>query len=168
MGSVDGLFELKIIILTLSLSLSLSCVAMAINLFMMGSLPSLICTGIVSGVKGLGWFPTSLPENATHMEFTKAYVESDIVNYFWILFGIVLVFGVFLNLLPPVKNFVESIVSNALDLDMTANLELSSEGDDDSYNEDDDKAIETSEEGRSSTGINEEKENIEETESYKY
>jgi len=134
---------------------------------MMGSLPTLICTGIVSGVQG--WFPTSLPENATHMEITKAYVESDIVNYFWILlFGIVLVFGVFLNLLPPVKNFVESIVSNALNLDMTANLELSSEGDDDSYNEDDDKAIETSEEGRSSTGINEEKENTEEIESYKY
>ena len=125
---------------------------------MMGSLPSLICTGIVSGVQG--WFPAS-PD-------TKAYVESDIVNYFWILFGIVLVFGVFLNLLPPVKNFVESIVSDALDLDMTANLELSSEGDDDSYNENDDKAIETSEEGRSSTGINEEKENIEEIESYKY
>mmetsp|Transcript_52168 Transcript_52168/g.59111 ORF Transcript_52168/g.59111 Transcript_52168/m.59111 type:complete len:139 (-) Transcript_52168:153-569(-) len=138
---------------------------MAINLFMMGSLPTLICTGIVSGVKG--WFPTS-PENTTHIEITKAYVESDIVNYFWILFGIVLVFGVFLNLLTPVKNFVESVVSNALNLDMSANLELSSEGDDDSYNEDDDKAIETSEEGGSSTGINEENENVEEIENYKY
>jgi len=142
--------------------------AMAINLFMMGSLPSLICIGIKSGVNG--WFPVSPPENVTytHMEITKAYVESDIVNYFWILFGIVLVFGVFLNLLPPVKNFVESIVSNALDLDMTANLELSSEGDDDSYNKDDDKAIETFEEGGSSTGINEENENIEEIKSYNY
>ena len=106
---------------------------------MMGLLPTLICIGIVSGVKG--WFPKNLPENATHIEITKAYVESDIVNYFWILFGIVLVFGVFLNLLPPARNFVEIVVSNALDLDMTANLEMLSGGDDD------DKAIENSEEG---------------------
>ena len=136
--------------------------ASAINLFMMGALPNFICQGIVSGVEG--WFPKK-PEISTPIQLTKAYVESGITNYFWILFGIVLLFGVFLNLLPPVKNFVENVVSNALDATAT---ELSNMGDDDSCNEDDDKAIEISEEGGSSTGINEENENMEEVESYKY
>ena len=55
------------------------------------------------------------------------------MNDFWIVFGIILVYGVFPYLLPPVKNFVENVVSNALDLNMTANLELLSEGDGDSW-----------------------------------
>ena len=137
--------------------------ASAINLFMIGSLPGFICQGIVSEVEG--WFPKN-PKNPTHIQLTEAYVESNITNYFWILFGIVLLFGVVLNLLPPVKNFVENVVSNALDATAT---ELSTLGDGDSCNEDDDKAIETSEEGGcSNTGINEENENIEKVESYKY
>ena len=46
----------------------------------------------------------------------KPTVESDISNSFWILFFIILVkFSVLFNLLPPVKNWVESVMSNALD-----------------------------------------------------
>ena len=94
---------------------------MVVNLFKSGSLPTSIYTGIVSRVKG--WFPIS-PENTTEIEITKVYVKIDIMNYFWAMFGIILVYGIFLNLLPTVKNFVESVVSNALDLNVTANLEL--------------------------------------------
>ena len=44
------------------------------------------------------------------------------------MFGIILVYGVFVHLLPPVKDFVESVVSNAFDLKLTENLEMLSEG----------------------------------------
>jgi hypothetical protein len=108
---------------------------------MMGSLPGFICNGITQAVKS--WFPVT-SNNATDIEITKAYVESDINNYFWILFGIVVVFGIGLNLLLPVKNWVESVIAEALDATIA---EFSDMGADDTHDGDDDKAIESFEEG---------------------
>lgn len=86
--------------------------ASAINLFMMGSMSGFICNGIQAGASS--WFPV-YPHKATDLEKTQAYVDSNVNSYYWILFAVVLIFGVGLNLLPPVKNWVERIVVDAQD-----------------------------------------------------
>merc|ERR1712241_1373013 len=102
--------------------------ASVINLFMMGSFPGFINNGIV--------------------KTTKAYVDSRIGDYFWILVALALIFGVGVNLLPPVKNFVENTVNNAID---ATKIEFSQMGDD-SFDEDSDKSIESSEDGENGVG----------------
>ena len=117
--------------------------ASAIQLFMMGSFPGFINNGIVSVVSG--WFPVK-DESNSPIENTGLYVNSRVGDYFWILVTLVFIFGVGMNLLPPVKNFVERVVDNAID---ATKIEFSQMGEDDGDSDDDDNYNEDSESGTS-------------------
>jgi hypothetical protein len=84
--------------------------ASAIQLFLGNGLASFIQIG-------LAWFPT---KEGTP---TEAYVNSKI-NYFLYIFLGVAIFGILINILPAVKNWVEQLKDDALDataLDLTMN-----------------------------------------------
>ena len=124
--------------------------ASAINLFMMSSLPGFINNGIVVAVRG--WFPVTKNSNSP-IENTGLYVNSRVGDYFWILVTLVFIFGVGMNLLPPVKNFVERVVNNAID---ATKIEFSQMGEDDGDSDDDDNYNEDSESGTSNDDDDEE------------
>ena len=115
--------------------------AAAINLFMMGALPGFINNGIVVVVHG--WFPVKNKSNST-LENTEVYVNSKMGDYFWILVALALLLGVGINLLPPVKNFVERVVNSAMNATRT---ECSQMGEDGGNNDNDVDKNEDSESG---------------------
>ena len=97
--------------------------ASAIQLFLGNGLSSYICIGISQAFAS--WFPV-YSNHASPIERTQAYADSELQNYLWVLFGIAL-FGVALNIFPPVKNWVERLRSDALD---ATTMDLSSTVDD--------------------------------------
>jgi len=95
----------------------------AINLFLIGGIPNFISTGLFNACSS--WFQDSsgsdtFSTNST-AEFMKEYSETKIYNYFWVLWGICL-FGVILNLLPPVKRWVQRVEDNAKDRNLQSQL----------------------------------------------
>ena len=82
--------------------------ASAINLFCIGSIPNVICIGLYNACEG--WFRNS--RGTTQITHLHDYASANVDKYFLLLFGISL-FGVFLNLLPSVRSFVEDIEDKA-------------------------------------------------------
>lgn len=79
-------------------------VASAANLFMVGGLPNVVCIMLYNGCRG--WFLNKHGE--AHIHKLKDYASAKVVNYFWLVEAIALM-GVVINILPSVKNWVESI-----------------------------------------------------------
>ena len=87
--------------------------ASAIQLFLGSGLASFIQIGLSQALAS--WFPPT--------PGTKAYVDCNINYYLYMLLGIT-IFGVILNNIPAVKNWVERLKDDALDataLDLTMN-----------------------------------------------
>jgi POT family proton-dependent oligopeptide transporter len=85
--------------------------ASAVNLFCVGGLPNVFCIGLYHACKP--WFQTST--GTASINHLKAYSEAHVWKYFFVLFLISL-FGVFLNLLPPVRRFVENVEDAAVEV----------------------------------------------------
>jgi hypothetical protein len=87
--------------------------ASAIQLFLGNGLASFIQIGLSQALAS--WFPPT--------PGTEAYVDSKINYFLYILLGII-IFGIFLNIIPAVKNWVERLRDDALDataLDLAMN-----------------------------------------------
>lgn len=85
--------------------------ASAINLFLGNGLASFVCIGLSQALAS--WFPVHQSDPSS-IQITQDYVDSDLRNYLWVLFGII-IFGVIVNMLPPIKNWVEQLRGDALD-----------------------------------------------------
>ena len=85
--------------------------ASAINLFCIGGLPNVICIGLYNVCEG--WFRNS--HGTTKITHLADYASANVDKYFLLLFGIALI-GVFLNILPGVRAFVEDIEEKAADM----------------------------------------------------
>jgi POT family proton-dependent oligopeptide transporter len=83
-------------------------VASAANLFMVGGLPNVVCIMLYNACRG--WFLNKHGEARIHK--LHDYASAKVVNYFWLVEAIAL-FGVVINILPSVKNWVESIEETA-------------------------------------------------------
>ena len=83
----------------------------AVNLFCVGGLPNVLCIGLYQACSS--WF---LNSHGTHnISKTGDYVTAHVQNYFLVLFCIAM-FGIFLNLMPFVREFVSSIEDRAADM----------------------------------------------------
>jgi len=78
--------------------------ASAANLFMVGGAPNVFCIYLYNACRS--WFTNA--NGLAHIHKLSDYSSAKVVNYFWLLEGIAM-FGVIVNLLPPVKNWVASI-----------------------------------------------------------
>jgi POT family proton-dependent oligopeptide transporter len=85
--------------------------ASALNLFCIGGLPNIISIVLYQACSP--WFHNSLGTNS--ISHVDEYATAHIGRYFWLLF-VICIFGVWLNLLPQVREFVESIEDKATDL----------------------------------------------------
>ena len=85
--------------------------ASAINLFCVGGLPNFICIVLYNACKG--WFRNS--HGTTEINHLEDYATANVDKYFLLLFAISLL-GVILNLLSPVRSFVEDIENKAADM----------------------------------------------------
>ena len=83
--------------------------ASAISSFLIFVVPDCISIGLYNACST--WFPSG-NDGADDLQ---SYANSQIYNYLWVLFGIS-VFGVLINLFPPVKNWVESTHHKASEL----------------------------------------------------
>ena len=79
-------------------------VASAANLFMVGGLPNVLCLFLYNACRG--WFLNA--QGVAHIHKLEDYVTANVVNYFWLL-EFVTMFGVIINVLPSIKNWVASI-----------------------------------------------------------
>lgn len=86
-------------------------VASAANLFMVGGLPNVFCIFLYNACRG--WFLNSRGE--AHIHKLEDYASAKVVNYFWLLEAIAM-FGVIVNVLPPVKNWVAGIEDAAAEV----------------------------------------------------
>lgn len=97
--------------------------ASAINLFLIGGVPNFISTGLFNACSS--WFQDSSGSDTFNTsnttEYMKQYSETEIYNYFWVLWGIC-VFGIAINLLPPVKKWVERIEAIAKERNLHAQM----------------------------------------------
>ena len=90
------------------------------TLFFSMGLASLISIGLYNAASG--WFPVQSDvsdtntSDSTSMTRTEEYVNAQLDNYLWVLVGIS-IFGIILNLLSPVKNFVERLKIESVDDD---------------------------------------------------
>lgn len=85
--------------------------ASATNIFCVGGLPNMICIVLYHSCRK--WFTNSSGNgNIGHVE---DYVSASVGKYFVVLL-IILVFGVFINVLPWTKEYVESIEERASDM----------------------------------------------------
>lgn len=86
-------------------------IASAVNLFCIGGIPNIICVGLYQACHL--WFRNSRgTANISHLE---DYVTSHVYKYFWLLFAISIA-GALLNMLSPVREFVESVEEQASEL----------------------------------------------------
>ena len=85
--------------------------ASAINIFCVGGIPNLLCVGLYRIC--LGWFRNERGDN--NIICLDDYVTAHVNKYFWVLVAI-LVFGILLNTLTSIKEFVESVEQQAADL----------------------------------------------------
>ena len=82
--------------------------ASAINIFCIGGIPNVLC--LILYRIGAQWFTNS--KGTRNIANIDDYVEARVGNYFWVLFFIC-IFGVIVNLLPSVTNWVASIEQEA-------------------------------------------------------
>jgi POT family proton-dependent oligopeptide transporter len=85
--------------------------ASAINLFCIGGLPSAICIGLYQACEP--WFRSS--GGSTNITRLHDYSTARVENYFLVLFAISLL-GVVVNMLPPVRKYVEDVEEMASDM----------------------------------------------------
>jgi proton-dependent oligopeptide transporter, POT family len=83
----------------------------AVNLFCIGSVPNVICIGLYQAC--MPWFMNA--HGRTQISHIKDYTTAHVGKYFWLLF-VISVAGVLLNLIPVVREFVESIEERASDM----------------------------------------------------
>lgn len=92
--------------------------ASATNIFCVGGIPNLFCTFLYQVCQD--WFrnTTRGDLNISHVE---DYATAHVSNYFLLLLSI-LVFGIFVNTLPPVRDFVDSVEAKAAELVKTPRM----------------------------------------------
>lgn len=89
--------------------------ASAFQLFLTGGMSNYICIGLYNACSM--WFPDEANSSST----LEAYATSKLNNYLWLLLGIS-IFGILLNIAPPVKNWVERLVMEALEATALSNM----------------------------------------------
>ena len=83
-------------------------IASAINLFCVGGLPNVLCILLYHACKR--WFENG--SGTSRIYRVEDYVSARVDNYFIVLLGVAAI-GVFVNLLPPVKDFVAGVEEEA-------------------------------------------------------
>ena len=83
--------------------------ASAINIFCIGGIPNVLCIALYH--IGARWFTNS--RGTRNISNIEDYVSASVANYFWVLFFIC-IFGVIVNMLQGVKNFVASVEEDAV------------------------------------------------------
>lgn len=83
----------------------------AMNLFCIGGLPSVICIALYQAC--IPWFQNS--KGTTSISQLHEYTTAHIYKYFWLLFFISII-GTLINLIPSVRDFVESVEEQATDM----------------------------------------------------
>jgi len=78
--------------------------ASALNLFCVGGIPSMICVGLYSACQP--WFQNG--RGRSDIAELKHYTEAHVSYYFLLLLAISL-FGVFINLIPSMRDWIQSI-----------------------------------------------------------
>jgi proton-dependent oligopeptide transporter, POT family len=91
---------------------STKALASAINIFCVGGLPNLFCIFLYKYCSH--WFRNTR-DGTTNLSHINDYVTAHIDHYFAVLVFI-LIIGIILNLLPPVRKFVDSTEQRATDL----------------------------------------------------
>jgi proton-dependent oligopeptide transporter, POT family len=83
----------------------------AVNLFCIGGLPSVIC--IILYQICIPWFQNS--HGTTNISNIRDYSTAHVSQYFWLLL-ILSLFGTVINVVPCIRDFVESIEERAADM----------------------------------------------------
>jgi proton-dependent oligopeptide transporter, POT family len=83
----------------------------AMNLFCIGGLPSVLCIALYQAC--IPWFQNS--NGTTSISNIHEYTTAHVYKYFWLLFFIS-VLGTIGNLIPAVRDFVESVEERATDM----------------------------------------------------
>jgi len=78
--------------------------ASAANLFMVGGAPNVFCILLYNACEK--WFLNK--RGSTNIHHLRDYATAHVVNYFWVL-EMVCVFGIVINILPCIKNWVEDL-----------------------------------------------------------
>jgi POT family proton-dependent oligopeptide transporter len=92
--------------------------ASATNIFCVGGIPNIISIFLYQTCQD--WFRNSTRGN-TNISHISDYATAHVYKYFLVLMGI-LFFGIILNTLPPVRDFVESIETKAAELVRTPRM----------------------------------------------
>ena len=93
--------------------------ASATNIFCVGGLPNFICILLYYACQS--WF-TNQRDGTTNIQSISDYSTAQVKNYLWVLLVIMLL-GVVVNLLPPVRDYVQSIEEKAADIVRTPGLQ---------------------------------------------
>jgi proton-dependent oligopeptide transporter, POT family len=83
----------------------------AMNLFCIGGLPSVLCIALYQAC--IPWFQNS--NGTTSISHIHEYTTAHVYKYFWLLFFISIL-GTIGNLIPAVRDFVESVEERATDM----------------------------------------------------
>ena len=86
--------------------------ASAVNIFCVGGIPNALCIFLYQACRG--WFRNSTYGD-TNIQHIDDYATAHVANYFWVLVGILL-FGVLLNVLPAVRDLVETTEQKAAEI----------------------------------------------------
>ena len=84
--------------------------ASAINIFCVGGIPNVLCLILYQVCSA--WFEDA--DGSSNIHTLERYTEAHISYYFLVLIGIA-VLGIAINVLPPIKDFVESLEEAASD-----------------------------------------------------
>ena len=101
--------------------------ASAVNIFCVGGLPNVLCIALYQACNQ--WFTSS--RGNTNIQHIQDYATAKVANYFLVLLGI-LIFGIVVNTMPPVRDFVESVEEQAAELVKTPQLRKRPEKDEES------------------------------------
>ena len=92
--------------------------ASATNIFCVGGIPNIISIFLYQACQD--WFRNSTHGN-TNISHISDYATAHVYKYFLVLMGI-LFFGIFINTLPSVRDFVDSIETKAAELVKTPRM----------------------------------------------
>jgi POT family proton-dependent oligopeptide transporter len=81
---------------------SMKSLASAVNLFIIAAIPQYISTAIIN--VEAAWFRT--PQGITKLDTIDAYCAAKTIYFWWTIFAIAAL-GIFINVLPPVRRFVD-------------------------------------------------------------
>jgi len=93
--------------------------ASAVNIFCVGGIPNVLCIMLYQACQG--WFRNSRSGD-TNIQHIEDYTTAHVSRYFCVLVGI-LVFGIIINLLPSIRDYVDSVEKEAADLVRTPILQ---------------------------------------------